>query len=184
MVDKTSTISFIRKGALKTFFMSDSQESKQLTFMEAIPFIKAAPDDPKVTVGGVYYSQFDQNDVAFDDMVLQEEEVSSEKPMVAGNDAKVIRLLKAMRTEPTLTDDQEAVIERLISLWENGEIPSKISKDVLKKSKTVSDVLELYYEIMKLVPETYFEDKKAKKSLVEGEKQVILSCYLVAGGDK
>lgn len=184
LVDKTSTISFIRKGALKTFFMSDSQESKQLTFMEAIPFIKAAPDDPKVTVGGVYYSQFDQNDVAFDDMVLQEEEVSSEKPMVAGNDAKVIRLLKAMRTEPTLTDDQEAVIERLISLWENGEIPSKISKDVLKKSKTVSDVLELYYEIMKLVPETYFEDKKAKKSLVEGEKQVILSCYLVAGGDK
>lgn len=184
LIDKTSTISFIRKGALKTFFMADLQESRQLTFMEAIPFIKAGPDDPKVTVGGVYYAQFEQNDVAFDDMVLQEEEVSSEKPMVAGNDAKVIRLLKAMRTEPTLTDDQEAVIERLISLWENGEIPSKISKDVLKKSKTVSDVLELYYEIMKLVPETYFEDKKAKKSLVEGEKQVILSCYLVAGGDK
>lgn len=182
LTDKTSTISFIRKGALKTFFLSDSQESRQLTFMEAIPYIKAAPEDPKVAVGGAYYSQFEQNDLAFDDMLLQEEEVSAEKPMVAGNDAKVIRLLKAMRSEPTLTDDQEEVIERLIGLWENGEIPAKISKDVLKKSKTVSDVLELYYEIMRLVPETYFEDKKSKKSLVEGDKQVILSCYLVAGG--
>lgn len=182
LTDKTSTISFIRKGALKTFFLSDSQESRQMTFMEAIPYIKASPEDSKVAVGGSYYSQFEQNDLAFDDMLLQEEEVSAEKPMVAGNDAKVIRLLKAMRSEPTLTDDQEEIIERLISLWENGEIPAKISKDVLKKSKTVSDVLELYYEIMKLVPETYFEDKKSKKSLVEGEKQVILSCYLVAGG--
>ena len=184
LVEKASTISFIRKGALKTFFISDSQEVRQLTFMEAIPFIKATPDDPKVTVGGYYYAQFAQNDGAFDEMILQEEEISTEKPMVAGNDAKVIRLLKAMRTEPTLTDDQEGIIDRLISLWENGEIPSKISKDVLKKSKTVSSVLELYYEIMKLVPEIYFEDKKSKKSLVEGEKQVILSCYLVAGGSK
>lgn len=184
LTNVTSTISFIRKGALKTFFISDSQESKQLTFMEAIPYIKSTPDDMKVTVGGYYYAQFEQNDLAFDDMLLQEEEVSTEKPMVAGNDAKIIRLLKAMRSEPTLTDDQEATIERLISLWENGEIPAKISKDILKKSKTVSDVLELYFEIMKLVPETYFEDKKSKKSLVEGEKQVILSCYLVVGGDK
>ena len=181
LTDTTSTISFIRKGALKTFFLSDFQESRQLTFMEAIPFIKATPEDPKVAVGGAYYSQFEQNDLAFDDMLLQEEEVSAEKPMVAGNDAKVIRLLKAMRSEPTLTDDQEEMIERLIGLWENGEIPAKISKDILKKSRVVSDVLELYYEIMKLVPETYFEDKKSRKSLVEGEKQVILSCYLVAG---
>ena len=179
LVDKTSTISFIRKGALKTFFMSDSREARQLTFMEAIPFIKSAPDDPKVTVGGAYYAQFEQNDVAFDDMILLEDAVSTEKPMVAGNDAKVIRLLKAMKAEPTLTDDQESKIEKLITLWENGEIPSKISKDVIKKSKTVLDVLELYYEIMKLVPETYFEDKRKKESLVEGKKQVVLSCYLV-----
>ena len=182
LTDKTSTISFIRKGPLKTFFLSDSQESRQLTFMEAIPYIKAAPEDPKVTVGGAYYAQYEQNDQAFDDMLLREEEVSAEKPMVAGNDAKAIRLLKAMRSEPTLTDDQEIIIDRLISLWEHGEIPAKISKDVLKKSKTVSDTLELYYEIMKLVPETYFEDKKSKKSPEEEEKQVILSCYLVAGG--
>jgi hypothetical protein len=88
-----------------------------------------------------------------------------------------------MKSEPRLTDDQESTLDRLIELWENGEIPSKISKDIMKKSKTVADILELYYEIMKLVPESYLEPSKAQKSLVEGEKQVILSCYLKAGGN-
>ena len=104
--------------------------------------------------------------------------------MVAGNDAKIIRLLKAMKAEPRLTDDQEATIEKLIGLWENGEIPARISKDVLKKSKLVSDVLELYYEIMKLIPPSYFEEKSKQGAQVDGEKQVILSCYLKAGGSK
>ena len=183
LVDDDATISFIRKGALKTFFIADGNDAKQLTFMEAIPYIKAEPDDKKKPIGSDYYKQFDANDAAFDDMLLQEEAVSTEKPMVAGNDAKVIRLLRAIKSEPTLTDDQEETIERLITLWEDGEIPSKISKDVMKKSKTVSDVLELYYEIMKLVPESYLEPTKEQKSLVEGEKQVILSCFLKTGGN-
>ena len=54
----------------------------------------------------------------------------------------------------------------------------------MKKSKVVGDVLELYFEIMKLVPESYFEDKKQQQSKVDGEKQVILSCYLKAGASK
>ena len=102
--------------------------------------------------------------------------------MVTGNDAKIIRLLKAIRTDLRLTDDQEEVIDKLISLWENGDIPAKVGKDVMKKSKVVTDVLELYYEIMKLVPSTYFEDKHNKQTQVDGEKQIILSCYLKTGG--
>ena len=161
--------------------MSNSLGAHQITFMEAIPYIKADPDDEKVAVGSMYYNQFEQNDTAFDDMLLQEEEISIERPMVTGNDAKIIRLLRAIKSEPRLTDDQEEVIDKLITLWENGEIPAKISKDIMKKSKTVTDVLEFYYEIMKLVPESYLEPTKEQKSLVEGEKQVILSCYLKAG---
>ena len=43
-----------------------------------------------------------------------------------------------------------------------------------------SDVLELYYEILKLIPETYFEEKSKQGAQVEGVKQVVLSCYLKA----
>ena len=96
--------------------------------------------------------------------------------------AKVIRTLKAIKNEPTLTDIQEANIDKLIELWSNGEIPAKISKDVMKRVPLAKDVQSLYFDIMNLVPEIYFEEKKTDRTLVDGEKQVILSCYLVSGG--
>lgn len=183
-VSEDSTVTFIRQGALKTFFVSSEAETKQLSFMQAIDLIKAEPDDAKVSVSSKFYEHFDSNSTAFDQMLVAEEEVSTEKVMVAGNDAKIIRLLKAMKTEPRLTDDQEQTIEKLITLWENGEIPAKVSKDVMKKSKVVGDVLELYYEILKLVPPTYFEERKSQKAQVDGEKQIVLSCYLKTGGTR
>lgn len=177
-----STVTFIRKGALKTFFVSNEETTQQLSFMQAIDLIKAEPDDPKISVSGDYYTHFGKNSTAFDEMLVAEEEVTTEKIMVAGNDAKIIRLLKAIKADPRLTDDQEETIDKLVSLWENGEIPAKVGKDVMKKSKVVTDVLELYYEIMKLVPSTYFEDKRSQQTQVDGEKQIILSCYLKTGG--
>lgn len=183
--DKVSddfTVTFIRQGALKTFFISSEAETKQLSFMQAIELIKAELDDARISVSSKFYEHFDNNSTAFDQMLVAEEEVSTEKVMVAGNDAKIIRLLKAMKTEPRFTDDQEEIIDKLISLWENGEIPAKVSKDVMKKSKVVGDVLELYYEILKLVPPTYFEERKNQKAQVDGEKQIVLSCYLKTGG--
>ena len=54
----------------------------------------------------------------------------------------------------------------------------------MKKSKVVGDVLELYYEILKLVPQTYFEERKSQKTQVDGEKQIVLSWYLKTGGTR
>lgn len=177
-----STVSFIRKGALKTFFISDDETTKQLSFMQAIDYIKADPDDSRVAVAGEFYAHFNKNSSSFDEMLVAEEEITTEKIMVAGNDAKIIRLLKAIKADPRLTDDQEETIDKLVSLWENGEIPAKVGKDVIKKSKVVTDVLELYYEILKLVPNTYFEERQSQQAKVDGEKQIVLSCYLKTGG--
>src|SRR5699024_11709292 len=113
----------------KTFFLSSGAKAQQLTFMQAIELIYAEPDDRKVSVASEYYDHFSQNNIAFDEMLVAEEEVTTEKVMVTGNDAKIIRLLKAIKREPSLTDDQEETIDKMIKLWENGEIPAKVSKD-------------------------------------------------------
>ncbi len=177
-VDSASTITFIRQGALKSFFLTSEEETEQLTFMQAIDLIKSEPDDQKISVSSGFYNQFDKNSVAFDEMLVADEEVSTEKGRVAGNDAKIIKLLKALKSEPRLTDDQEQTIEKMIGLWENGEIPAKVSKDVIKKSTLASDAIELYYEILKLVPPSYFNERQSQNAKVDGEKQIILSCYL------
>ena len=184
LIQGSTTVSFIRKGALKTFYRCEGAVPEQLTFMEAIKLIEATPEEKQITVRSNYYDQLAANETAFDNMVVEDELVSTEKPMIKGNDAKVIKLLKAIKSEPRLTDDQEETIDLLIQRWQNGEIPAKISKDVVKKATVITDVLELYYEILKLVPETYMAEQKSGKSLVDGEKQVILSCYLEGAAGK
>ena len=183
-VDEDQTISFIRKGAMKSFFMNDGTEYEQLTFLDAIRYIESKPDDKPISIGSDYYDQLAANEKAFDHMITEAEAVSIEKPMIAGNDAKIIRILKALKNEPTLTDDQEETIDILIARWENGEIPAKVTKDAMKKMNIASSNLELYYEIVKAVPEIYLQETKSGKTMVDGEKQVILSCYLKSEGSK
>lgn len=179
-LDADATVGFIRKGALRTFFLSQNRkETKHLSFLEAIKYIQSEPEDRKVGVGQDYYEHYDKNSVAFDRYILEEKIISSEKSILTGNDAKIIKLLKGMKNTPTFTDDQEEKLNILIKRWEDGEIPSKVSKDIVKRSKQpINDILEFYYDIMKIVPESYFIEKKQAQANVEGEKQVILSCYL------
>ena len=75
--------------------MSDGGESRYLSFMQAIGYIKSYPEDQKINVPGDYYAQLHQNDVAFDHMLTAEEEVTTETIMLSGNDAKIVRSLKA-----------------------------------------------------------------------------------------
>ena len=180
-VSKNSTISFVRKGALKTFFISDGQKEDQLIFTEAIRYIEAESKDKAVSIESVFYDQLAANERAFDNFITEQDAVTIERATLGGNDAKVVKILKALKNEPRFTDDQEEKIDILINRWENGEIPAKISKDVYKKCSMATDLMELYYEIIKLVPSTYFEETKARKSLVDGEKQIILSCYMRNG---
>ena len=179
---KSGVITFIRQGALKTFFYSNEETSEQLTFMEAIKYIECEPDERTISVGSDYYDYLEKNDNAFDDMISGEETISADKAVITGNDAKVIKYLKAMKKDERLTDDQEEQLDVLIERWRNGEIPSKVSKEIVKKSKTIMDVLEFYYEIIKIVPPVYFEERKEPSRKYSNDKQVILSCYMKAGG--
>ena len=178
------TITFLRKGALKTFFETDAAETvaKQLSFMEAIKKIECPEDEPKLTVAGVYYDHLKMNSKAFDEMLIAEEEITVEKTMVAGNDKKVITALKALKNAATLTDIEDDKIDIVIKRCENGELPAKITKSIVKElGLPHSDPIELYHAIMNLIPDAYFNEAGNQKSSVSGEKEIILSCYLCGG---
>ena len=60
-------------------------------------------------------------------------------------------------------------------------IAPKNPRTFVKATNLASDILALYYDIVRIVPEAYLEEKKEKKSIVEGKKEIILSCYLKGG---
>ena len=175
-ISDEATVTFIRRGALKTFFMSSTDETSQIPFMEAIDYIKAEPDETKIKVFSSFYDQIENNSQAFNSMLEKEKEISVEKVKITGNDFDIIKNLRGMKKDPRFTDDQIETIDKLIAIWEEGKIPAKISKDV-KKIKTL-DILELYNEIIKMVDSVYYKSETGKTTAEIGEKQIVLSCYM------
>jgi superfamily II DNA/RNA helicase len=181
LTESNATVTFLRKGYLKMFFKTENGVAEGQMFLEAIQYIQATPDDTAISVGEHYFEQLDNNKAAFDDKLVEEDTAYFSKSAVAGNDAKMIKLLKALSKCPKFTEPQEDILEKMLELWQNGEIPANITKDILKLSKLETDPLQVFSEIYDRIPERYFAGRNQKKFELSGTKQVILSCYLKKG---
>lgn len=173
-----ATLSFIKKGYLKTFFKTESGTTSQISFIDAVEYLKCEPDEEKISVGKNYFQHYDSNNEAFDYSLVEEEVITTQKVAVAGNDQKIIRYLKALLSVKGFTDEQEDKIKRMIEVWENGDIPANDTKNILKSIKNIDDPIQAYYQIEGQLDDKYFEGRKVVASKVDGEKQVILSCYM------
>lgn len=177
MISGKATITFIRKGALKEFIIT-GEDTKQISFIEAVRYFECTPDEQRINVGSDFYSHFDANNAAFDESLVQDEVIEVGKAPLRGNDLKVVNVLRAMQNEPTLTEEQVDVINRLLRAYENGDIPQNITKSIVRDLKTTNDLGEAYFVITNLVPKQYLYERKDAVLHNEGDKQVILSCYL------
>lgn len=177
-VKTDSTVTFIRKGALKEFFITGSNETNQISFIETARLLECEPDEEKVNVGAAYYNHFELNNKAFDDSLVQEDVIEVAKAPLRGNDMKVMHVLRALQNEPTLTDDQEDIVKRLIRAFENGDIPQNVTKSIVKELGQTEDLGETYFVISNNVPDQYLYERKDAVLTYDGDKQVILSCYM------
>ena len=172
-----STITFIRKGYLKKFFLSGSGSS-EVSFLDAIKLIKC---NEKESVAGYtkgFFTQMNLNKKEFDkgELVVCEEALESVDS--TGNDKKMIKILKALLNLKELTEFEYSRINEMIILWESGDIPSKLTKGILNDIKKIEDGFSAYDHIVKLIPLTYFNNKILKKDSSEYLRQVVLSLFI------
>jgi hypothetical protein len=163
---------------LKTFFITEKGPSKQISFIDAVTYLRCEPYEEKISVGKSYFDHYDSNNEAFDYLLVEEDVITTAKPAIAANDQKIIRYLRGLLSVKELTDEQEDKIKQMIEIWENGDIPSADTKNILKSIKNIDDGIEAYFQIIGQVDDKYFEGRNQKANKVEGEKQVILSCYM------
>jgi len=183
LVDKlegNATLSFIRKGALKTFYMTDKGLTKRLEFLDAIKFLECEPEEKQQKLGDEYYSQFGYNSVAFDAELADNLGESLNKKTMHKNDQTIMKLLKIIRKEKTLTDSDIEKVDALYVAWKDGRIPDNISKEIVKAMKKY-ELIPLFYKILDMVGDIYLQERAKGRKRVDGKKQVILSCYLQGG---
>lgn len=179
---KDKTVTFLGKGGLKKFFISDGEDSEEIPFLWAMKYLEVPPETNKIKVPKAYFEHLELNKLAFEIALSEEEELITEKATKTGNDAKIIKILKAISKCKTFTDDQDEMIKKMKKAWEDGNIPASISKEVIKQTKGMTDPIKIFYEILDIIPEKYFEERKGKKKVnTSGEMKVILSSYLKKG---
>lgn len=178
-ISDEATISFIRKGYLKTFFLADKEKTEQISFLDAVSYFRCEPDEKRISIGKNYFEHYEANNDAFDKSLSEEEVITTDRKATGANDQKILRYLRALLVSvKTFTEEQEENIKKMIEAWENGDIPAADTKNILKSIKNVEDGVEAYYKIVSQVDEKYFMGRKQSVLNQDGEKQVILSCYM------
>lgn len=177
-----ATVTFLRKGGLKSFFKTERHSTEEITFIEAASLMKAKKKDESISVNEMYFKHLEKNKRAFDNRLDIDEEVATGKATISGNDLKMIKLLKALSKCRKFTDNEELLVAKMIELWENGQIPQGLTKDILKSVKNIEDELEAFSTIRSGIPERYFSPKEQDYRASPDIKQVILSCYMENGG--
>ncbi|MBO6178161.1 MAG: helicase [Selenomonadaceae bacterium] len=178
LVKTNSTLTFIRKGSLKSFFLANDEETQNISFMDAIKYLECNPNEKKISVGASYYDHYKSNNLAFDESLNAEEVVSKKNTILRGNDSLVYKILKASLSSGQLTDDQEKIAERIMQALENGDIPKNTIKEIAKNLKSISDVVTAFSFICDCIDDIYLYERKDAILPNEGQKEVILSCYL------
>lgn len=183
-IQEDTTITFLRKGRLKKFFIANEKNSKEIYFLQAMKYLETSPKEAKIKLPPKYFEHLQLNKLEFEISLSEEDEIVTEKITKKGSDAQIIKLLKAISKCKTFTDDQDKLVNRMKNAWEEGNIPASITKEVLKQVKDINDPIKIFYEIIDLVPYKYFEERKAKKKInISGDLKVILSSYLSKGDE-
>lgn len=177
-VQEDSTLTFIRKGALKSFYISGGLNSVGISFMDAMHYLECEPDEKKIAVESAYYDHYQANSRSFDEALTAEEVITKKKAAIRGNDATVVKALKAALGDGQLTDDQEDIAKRIIQAIENGDIPKNATKEIVKQIKTATNSVAAFAIIRDNIDDTYLYERKEVVLPNDGKKEVILSCYM------
>ena len=175
-VSEESTLTFARSGALKTFFLANS-EIQQLSFLDAIKFLRCEPSEQQTSIGENFFDQYKMNCTEFKNL-LDENEADIFKSRTPPSGKKIITTLKGLLKYPDFTDDQEKIIQRIIFSLNQGDIPTRDIQKINQAITTEKNPLLLFKKIYDIIDTRYLFGRQQTDNFTNRQRQVILSCSL------
>ena len=182
-VKKDSTLTYIQKGSLQAFYISDGNNTYSIPFIKAMEYLESSKTERRQIVGRDYYNQLNNNIKEFNEFMRKDEIASSQTEDISlrGNAKKIYDLLKALLSSNKFTDKEEKDFNILIQQIELGAIPPKTLKDMLDSTARAENEIDAYNKIMRVVPKSLLKIKEKVNEPEEIKARVILSGYLRKG---
>lgn len=161
---------------MKRFFISDENNSREMTFLDAMKLMESDINEKHHNISSSYYDNLQRNK---DELirVLQEEsmDISPVRKEGKSHDKTIMTYLKFLNKYPKFTDSEVVKIHKLMDLFEDGVIPYEIGKEIVKTIKGINDPIEIFNTIWDLVPDTYIKNSKDKEELKDYNTEIVLS---------
>lgn len=178
-------LTYVRQGRLDKFFAAQqgNPTAIELDFFAAAQILK--PDDmseARQTIPQDFYSLLDKNKESFTAATSQSNEDASSQHQGSANDVYILKRLKAreVRSYHGFTEDDEAYIQQVIQLLNDGALPKPTTKKVAEALKKEAEPLKVLGILRRDIPSHLFQPTRVQPTVrTLGPREVILSSYLV-----
>jgi superfamily II DNA/RNA helicase len=184
IAQQNSLLSYFRKGKLHKFFLTNSEETKELDFLESAKILESQIDTIREKIDREFYTFLEKNKEAFKESTAGYE---FELPSKGGKDntIKTLRILKSktMKNYQGFTEDDELYIQKVIKLLSDGALPKQTTKNVVQALNGIDEPLKILAKIKTNIPEEFFIEHISHSSIfpsgadIFGPREVILSEY-------
>ncbi len=165
-INTDSLVTFFRKGKLKKFILSDSNNSDEITFFDAINILKCEPEEIKKTIPKSYYDYLYKNTNIFNNITLDlHSELQTDRRGLS-NELYVLKTLKSdlIKNYTSFTDDDENYIKVVINKYNEGVIPKNLTKRIKNEFETENNPLKILLILKREIPERLLELEHSRSS--------------------
>ncbi len=174
--DKQALVTLFRRGKLLKVFISDSEETKELDFFEAVKLIECDSSEKKLNLDEEFYKLLRRNKEAF--MKAFVEDTVRKKRSSKSQTYKFIAHLKALLNHPEISLGDREFLKLIMSKAQEGAFPEKtllrkLNSQLVASRNSVHRKIEL---LRSGIPEEYLST--GTREVWDEEIEVILSVYL------
>ncbi len=130
-----------------------------------------------------YFDLITKNKEYFDQILEQSEEEKISK-RGRSNERQLVEILKSLRKEPTFTEDDQKLRNKMLRALEDGVIARVTIKNILKEvndKNVINEPIKILSTFRKNISDKFLDETIREKVIFGGKREIILSEYLIKG---
>ncbi len=176
---KMITVSYIRKGYLKKYYVANGTDTHPIDFVTTAKILQSEVNTPALRLDTTeckyLYKDIEKSIAAFE----QEYQQSQHTPIIKNRtDSQVIKLLKAFQNMPECTDYEITYFKQVIDIIQRGALNKDKTKKIAQycKANKAPKIADFRIFLERVVPEYLLRPNEKVKN--DANRQVVISMVL------
>jgi len=182
VMEYNSLLTFFKKGKLRKIFLANKNTIEEIDFDKAAEILKSDKEIKREKINTDFYDYLKLNKKEFDAVFIQDAN-STKLSRGRSQEAKLVKIIKAIINSKEFTDDDETYLQEVLTLLREGGIAKVTIKKIMKNIRKETNPFRILAKIKAGISPRVFQGTfTGNVADTSGLKEVILSEYLIKDG--